>query len=152
MLTGRRCLHHAGSRLWRALVTLTVLAALALAGRGYLYCHMAERAMTSCCCASPATTGVVPVAETRCGDADAVTRPCCERRDGEAPSVATVELPEIPVALNQNVAAPLGPARFPPVGWFRRVMRPPSGHDTTWARAGPTRRGKRRARLGVTLR
>lgn len=140
-------------RKWlRALWALLTLTALALAGRGYVYCHMAERTAAACCCARAAAAAQALDAAR---PLEVTGAPCCERRASE-PVVAassillefgasTIALPPVWLVETSTVAP-----RRPPPPVARAVGLAPPRYPAL-ARGSPPRRGKARARLGVSL-
>lgn len=144
-------------RRWlHALVALVTLTALAFAGGAYRYCHMAEQAMASCCCAGP--PGDSAHDEALDGPrAELVGEPCCESRAGEAAEAAssanleraTHTLHGGPAVLAVAAVAPARPHAVRDLALLSRHARSP-----VVARGPPPdpldRRGKARARIGVT--
>jgi hypothetical protein len=136
------------ARWLHALVALITLSALAFAGRGYLYCHMAGQAMTSCCCGG---AGQEASQESSSGF---VSEPCCERRGGDVATAATA------VRLPEGQRQPLAPSTLAVSSPLPRVASAPHSQRVAallvprappLARGSPSRRGKARARLGVMI-
>ena len=129
-------------------VTILTLAALTLAGRAYVYCHMSQQATTGCCCAgadSPELERELTIAH--------VTDPCCETR-------GSVDVAATPLApLQDALSGVTAPASWTPViaepsapllAALSREKKPQQ-RAFNEARGSPARRGKMRARLGVTI-
>jgi hypothetical protein len=130
---------------WSALCVAVLLASFGTV-HTYIYCHMMQQEMASCCCndhesmaEGAGTTSPV----------DELSPLCCELRQHEATATvdsrtATAESPAAPAAAALPPAAVFRPLRTVP-RWVSPRKFP------KLSRAGPPRRGKQRARLGVTL-
>lgn len=135
-----------------ALVALVTLTALAFAGGAYRYCHMAGRAMTSCCCASATNDALSDDAPKN----ELVREPCCERRTGAAAEAASsANLDSAAQSLGGPPAVSPWAAILPerPVGGLDVALLSRHARSPVTARGPPPgqppRRGKARARLGV---
>lgn len=141
------------ARRWlRPVLALLVVTALVVPHRGTVFCHMAQRALADSGCCARETVAHAHISDAPSGERPTAARPCCERRGGEA-------LP--PVSLERSEKAPVAPALATP-----HVIAPwPKAESIASldvaagvyvgpivvARGSPPRRGKLRARFGVTI-
>jgi hypothetical protein len=135
-------------RALRGLLAFLVVTALVVPAQGGVFCHMAERVMSSCCCASMAAEDDEPPCEAP----EAVDTPCCDsvgRHALSVPSTQTLDKTSVAAAKSSAAGAPrLEPLRLPaPLVTILAVH----ARAPVLARGSPPRRGKLRARISVTI-
>jgi hypothetical protein len=128
------------------MVVITTLAAMVVAGHGYVFCNMTQQVSASCCCA------VHGEANGDAADHDAIEDACCESRAAHAiaaSEVAQVELAKIVASAAVASVVEDDPHARDTRGWLRS-MTARHARSRASARSSPARRGKERARLAVT--
>ena len=127
-----------------SLLGVITLASIGAVARGYLFCHMAQRAMPVCCCQTAHATDDAPAPPM-------IERACCEFRGDATVGQGVAKTDPTPVSIAGDGVALAAVVSVPSVvtAWRPAVRHHRGAHIS--ARASPLRPGKHRARLGVMI-